>query len=372
MKTGKLGGALILGAAILASCSDQSDIEMHTTINSDGTCTRIVSYSEVMPQEMRDSLWTDSSQRHAQPVPECLEISGFTYLYTQVGIGDTVTSVLTRDYNTVEEMSADIPLKLNGVRLQTTSSLTKRFRWFYTDYTFAEVFGNIADNFCIPLSDYVADDVASFWFTGQPDMLQNLSGAEAANRINPIESSVTNWLNDNIFQLNFDFIASHYDSVINPPTSREQFMAQRDSFKEFVMKSDEVLKFGDILAADHEKLLKEFFHSNAYAPFFDEENPLGKGLSEELAHQLNIFWFSVSYSLSMPGTVVNPGTGVLKDGIIYYPLTGERLIPGDYTISATSRVTNIWAYVVMSLILLIAIGSFIYRGKKREYRTASR
>lgn len=361
MKTGKLGGALILGAAILASCSDQSDIEMHTTINSDGTCTRIVSYSEVMPQEMRDSLWTDSSQRHAQPVPECLEISGFTYLYTQVGIGDTVTSVLTRGYNTVEEMSADMPLKLNGVRLQTTSSLTRRFRWFYTDYTFAEVFGNIADNFCIPLSDYVADDVASFWFTGQPDMLQNLSGAEAANRINPIESSVTNWLNDNIFQLNFDFIASHYDSVINPPISREQFLAQRDSFKEFVMKSDEVLKFGDILAADHEKLLKEFFHSNAYAIFFDE-TPSGKALEDENVKFLNVFNLSVPYTLTMPGKVVDAGIGVYQNDTVFYSLSGERLIPHDYTISATSRVTHYWAYILTLIVLIIAVG-FLWRRK---------
>jgi hypothetical protein len=61
--------------------------------------------------------------------------------------------------------------------------------------------------------------------------------------------------------------------------------------------------------------------------------------------------------------ILNPGTGIIKDGIIHYSLTGERLIPGDYTITATSRVTHVWALIVTILIILIAIGTFLYRRK---------
>ena len=65
----------------------------------------------------------------------------------------------------------------------------------------------------------------------------------------------------------------------------------------------------------------------------------------------------------MPGMIVNPGTGIIKDGIIHYSPTGERLIPGDYIITAASRVTHIWAYVVTVLIILVALflffGSFL-------------
>ena len=79
---------------------------------------------------------------------------------------------------------------------------------------------------------------------------------------------------------------------------------------------------------------------------------------------MNILWFSVPYTLSLPGTIVDAGTGIVKDGIIIYPLTGERLIPQDYVITATSRVTNVWAFVVTILVIILAIGSLIYKRKK--------
>jgi hypothetical protein len=354
MKTVKLGGSLLMAAALFSSCIEQSDVEMHTTIHPDGTCTRIVSYSDVMSQEMRDTLWTDSSQRRAQPVPECLEISGFTYSYTQVGNGDTVTSVLTHDYNTVAEMSEDMPLQLNGVQLKATSSFTKQFRWFYTDYTFTEVFSSVGDVFSHPITDYLEDDVASFWFTGQPEMLQGLSGAELAEQLNPIESAVTNWLNDNIFQLNFDFIANHYDSVINPPISREQFIAQRGSFKDYV------LKFGDIMDVDHKKVFKDFFHSDAYGFFFDE-TPSGKALVRENGKLWSVLDLSVPYTLTMPGKITDAGIGVCQNDTVFYPLTGERLIPHDYTISATSRVNHVWAYIVTVLLVVLVSVCVLYK-----------
>ena len=174
-----------------------------------------------------------------------------------------------------------------------------------------------------------------------------------------MEPFVTQWFNDNLFTMCFDYIVSHYDSIQNPPVDKEQFVALHDSL------AKSLLKNGNIIEKDATEEFEKFFQSNAYAPFFDDETPLGMGMSEELSVPLNIFWLSVTYTLEMLGTVVNPGAGVLKNGIIYYPLTGERLIPGDYTVSATSRVTHIWAYVVTFLIVLIAIGSFVYRGRQK-------
>jgi hypothetical protein len=70
---------------------------------------------------------------------------------------------------------------------------------------------------------------------------------------------------------------------------------------------------------------------------------------------MNIFWFSVPYTLQMPGTVIDAGTGHCRDNVIVYALTGERLIPHDYAITATSRVTHMWAYVLSLLVILAAI-----------------
>ena len=73
---------------------------------------------------------------------------------------------------------------------------------------------------------------------------------------------------------------------------------------------------------------------------------------------------SVPYMLSMPGKVIDCGTGICQNGTVIYPLTGERMIPQSYTIAATSRVKHTWAYVVMVLIVAMAVGCTIMQKRK--------
>jgi hypothetical protein len=63
----------------------------------------------------------------------------------------------------------------------------------------------------------------------------------------------------------------------------------------------------------------------------------------------------------MPGKVIDGGGGEVDGQVVSYRFSGERLIPHPYQVTITSRVTNIWAYIVTFLIIALAIGSFFYR-----------
>ena len=352
---------LLTSAAFIASC-DKPNVQLHTTIHEDGWCDREVSYHTVMSKENRDSLWGKDQVAWAQPLPECVNTDAFMGSHTDVD-GDTVTTTFSHSFKSVEEMCKMTPLNLNGSRIKSEASLEKRFRWFYTEYTYTETFFSVADTFKIPVSDYADKDVISYWFTGQPNLMQGLTGAEVSQRIDTMGTWVDKWVNANLYQSVFEYMVDNYDSIPNPPVSKERFVALRDSMYHYI-----IGEYGNALNCEAQDCYKEFFHSDAYAAFFDDEAPLGIGLSDKLSTQLNIFQFDVPYVLTMPGTVWNPGTGVIKDGDIYYQLMGERLIPGDYTITATSRVTNIWAYIVtfivIALLVVIFVSSFFYKKKK--------
>ena len=254
-------------------------------------------------------------------------------------------------------MCEQTPLQLNGRHLQSSAKLEKKFRWFYTEYIYEETFNTVADTFKLPVTNYADQDVVSYWFTGQPNLLEGLNGAEASEKISKMEPFVTQWFNDNLFKVGFDFIVANYDSIANPPLSREQFIELHDSLANYLLAQE-----NDILAINIEDALHDFFHSDAYGIFFDGESVESKELNKEFEKRLNIFWFNVPYTLTMPGKIINTGNGTLQaDGTVFYPFTGERLIPQDYTITATSRVTHIWAYILTLLIILLAIGSYIYR-----------
>ncbi|MBR6083135.1 MAG: hypothetical protein IKP62_09440 [Salinivirgaceae bacterium] len=343
---------LILAAAIFVSCNN-NDVTMQTTINANGTCTRAVSYKMVEPKSDSAAVPVLST-----PIPDVLCTDSLWTSSTRVD-GDTLVTTFTRDFQTVEQMSGEMPLQINGQRLKAVATLDKRFRWFYTEYTFSEVFASVGSAFPLPITDYVGQDTASFWFTGYPNLMQGLSGSESLTKLGSLEIHFNKWLNDNMFKLCFDYIVGHYESVSNPPVSREKFASLRDSLARSLNLYDAVL---DIDEAN--KRFSKFFHSDAYAVFFNEDNPLGGELIGKYKVLMNIFWFSADYTLSMPGNVIDCGTGICQNGTIIYPLTGERMIPQSYTITATSRVKHTWAYVAMILIVAMAVCGFVFRRKK--------
>ena len=112
-------------------------------------------------------------------------------------------------------------------------------------------------------------------------------------------------------------------------------------------------------AGDHiTDLIDKTFQSDAYKQFLQTY----EGGFEPY---VQLFSFGTNYDLKMPGTVTEAGMGQYDGNVIHYRLGGERMIPGSYTITATSRVTNIWAFIVTFLIVFIAIGSFFFRKKHR-------
>ena len=365
MKTSSHYGIVIAAALLLTSCYHPR-VVMHTIIEGKGHSNfmnhnfREISYSNVMSQELRDSVWGKGKIGWSQPMPECLNIDAFCSSETTIGEGDTVTTTFWCPFETVEEMCERTPLQLNGVRLRSSAKLDKRFRWFYTEYTFTETFYCVGDTFKLPATDYADKAEITYWFTGRPNLVEGMSGAEASQKLSGMEPKITKWLNDNFFKTGFDFIVAHYDSIANPPVSREQFVELRDSLANYLLSLED-----DILVVNSEDALRNFFHSDAYAMFFDDETPCGQAMSQEFNNSLNIFWFNVPYTLTMPGTVIDPGNGTLQpDGTVFYPFTGERLIPQDYVITATSRKANPWAFVLTALIILAAIASFVYKRKR--------
>lgn len=351
MKTINIILLSMMSLLCITSCQDQN-VKMTTIVNEDGTCRREVSYTSIMSKEMRDSLWGNSIG-WAYPIPECLCVDSMMGSHTDTTHGDTITSIFYQIYGSAEEMSQHTPLRLNGVPIKSTAKLEKIRRWFYTDYTYTETFSSLGEKFRINPRKYADAETISYWFTGRPNILEGMNGAEASMKLNEIEPHITQWFNDNMTETVIDFIASHYDSIFNPPVSKREFVNLKDSL------AKEYIKTGsDALTTEPQELFRSFFHSDAYSVFFDAETALGKELSSLLDSQLAPFLMYAQYTLKMPGEVTNTGFGKLQDGIIAYPFTGERLIAGDYSITATSRVYNYWAWIVSIIIILTAFICF--------------
>lgn len=359
---------------IMASCKNKED-RMLTVINADGTCSREYTFHStqqwlsIPPEEDYDSIvdktWERSwsvlgadSVHYPVPLTEAL-LDSMQAQDLSKPLGNMLMVHVKKDYKSVEEMSAQIYrveqshlAKVEGIK--ASSQLEKHFKWFYTDYTFTETFANEDSTlFPVPLSQFLSADTASFWFTGQPDLKRSLSGAEMKEMLDGIEKKVSQWSNANWFVEICKVISDHYDKVKNPPVSKERFISICDSLVMLPC----VLNPKDSESVEEGfDLLHDVFQSDVYTEFLQSyEGGLGQ--------YGGLLSFGNNYDLVMPGRVLDAGMGEYDGEVIHYRLGGERMIPGDYTITATSRVTNVWAFIVTILVVLLAIGSFFYRRK---------
>ncbi|MBQ2523643.1 MAG: hypothetical protein II541_05510, partial [Prevotella sp.] len=250
---------LIASTIVLFSC-EKHNIKLHTIINEDGSCVRQISYSNKMSKEMRDSLW-NGKEGDSYPIPDNLNIDTYKRVSTEIGKNDTVTTTFMKPFDSVQQMCKETPLQLNDKRIVSNATLEKHFKWFYTEYTFTETFYCVGDSFKLPATNYADSATVNYWFTGQPNLVEGLSGAEAFEKMSQMETCINKWLNDNSFQICFDYIVSHYDSINNPPVNRERFIQLHDTLSTCIMKND-MNTFDEV-----DKSFKQFFHSDAYMPF---------------------------------------------------------------------------------------------------------
>ena len=59
------------------------------------------------------------------------------------------------------------------------------------EYTFTETFACVGDTFELSPADYADKDVLSYWFTGQPNIMEGLSGSEVKAKLDDIEPKLT-------------------------------------------------------------------------------------------------------------------------------------------------------------------------------------
>lgn len=327
-----------IAALMVTSCD--KNVTMVTEINRDGTCIRQVSTGD-------DCILDDES-------------------WEEVAAQDTADQkmiTLRRSFSSVEEMAANPILSVYGEPVRSEASLQKRFKWFYTDYTFTETFAGWGDHFDIPITKYVSQDEAGFMWTGYPDLTEGMTGIDMVDKLDDIQERLEYWEYTIVYNCYNKLISNHYDDITNPPVDREVFLSLRDSIVDYGFKNgyDE---FSEIRI-----LLKDYFKSDAFNVFYSSKK--NDDVKDEYDSEFESYFGPVSeiivlkapYCLKMPGRVTDAGRGTLADGVIQYRFEGGFLVPGDYTITASSRVVNVWAFILSAAVILLALASLLYRKK---------
>ena len=378
MKTSRFYIIAAVLVLLITSCNDDSS--MLTIINEDGTCSREMSfhpYPQAVMAPVDQSIENDGlhfgsdwertwsvmgdSTRHVCPITEA-QWDSLQKVFPNSYVRSHILMHTKRDFSSVAEMSDSLTKVVNHL-FKATASLDKHFKWFYTDYVYTETYTltDMQQLFPIPLDRFVSADTASYWFTGQPNLAEDLTGSEQKELLDGIESKISQWMNTNTFDYIYTYIAHvFWKDIKNPPVTNGQFLANKDS----IVMSPAVanMKIFDELEPVA-KILKDYYHTDAFQPIFSEDRHWDRILDHQYMSLKYLMWMKPQLNLVKPGRVIDGGMGKVDGNVIRYRFSGERLLPHDYVISATSRVTHVWAYIATILVIILAIGSFFYRKK---------
>ena len=379
MKTNRF--YIIVAALVLLITSCDNESNMLTIINEDGTCSREMSFhpnpkSVMAPLDEpieNDGLHFNSdwertwsvlgdSVRHACPMTEA-QWDSLRKVFPKQDVGSHILMHTNRHFKSVAEMSDSLTKVVNHL-FKATASLDKHFKWFYTDYIYTETYAinDMQQLFTIPLDKFVSADTASYWFTGQPNLAEDLTGSEQKELLDGIESKISKWMNANTFDYIYTYIANvFWKDIKNPPVSKEEFLVNKNSIA--MSPAVENMKIFDE-PEQVAKILKDYYHTDAFEPIFGEDHHWDRILDHQYNSLQYLMWMKPQLNLVMPGNVIDGGMGKVDGNVIRYRFSGERLLPHEYVISATSRVTHVWAYVATLLVILLAIGSFVYKRRK--------
>ena len=373
-KSSRLFAMIAFMAALLSSC--QGDIEMLTIVNEDGSCMREIvvaadrsllttgKYDNDDPRVARiedgwELYWGYKGDNSRFPIP--MSVEKYDSISREVGpsraVKDTICVYARKEYASVGDMCAGSPMFFVDEQAGAEGSLDKEFRWFYTDYVFTEKFSSVADYFKVPVTDFMSEEEALYWFSGTPDLYAGKPTWRYYEMLEDLKEKADRWVFANIYYNILSGIADRYDMVVDPPVSKDEFIAKLgDVVKQLA--SYDTYKLENSTARS---IVSSHFGSDAYSPFINENEWKKDEILSATAFFDYLFLFYYNESIVMPGRVIDDGGGIYKDGVVTFKVDAGRFLLKDYEIRVVSRIVNVWAFIVTAVLASALCVAVIYR-----------
>ncbi|MFT3903412.1 MAG: hypothetical protein QM727_09575 [Niabella sp.] len=358
---------MIAGCFLLTSCNNNDD--MTTIVNGDGSCERIFS------SKVSDEFIKGDTSDHPFPV----NLKGWTINWKakdgelrthwpfknwQGEKGDSlfrVTAIISKRFAFVRELSDSFRFKHDypWADIRISPALEKKFRWFYSYYTYREVFSGLPVKPPVPINRYLTKEEAGYWFTGQPDITRGMNGVEAKDLLDDIEAKANKWFMHNLFEFQYATLLGNLSLFPGSP-DRKLMLEKKDSV--FARSYDDFVN-ADIRIGI---ALNKYFQTKAFNPLLDNKDERMKRIIEPEGVERFSRYFEahINYKLIMPGELLR-SNGVLTGDTLSWKVDAYRLLNGDYTIEASSKKTNIWAWI-LSVFIILAASVFLFKGNRKK------
>lgn len=247
--------------------------------------------------------------------------------------------------NSVDSLSHDISCK-KDIRplIVPKETLTKKFKWFYTDYIYTSIYKKLDYNSPIPIGKYLSEEERRIWAQGDTKYFGTMNGFMLNNMLCDISDKFIAWLSINFFEISFNSVNKIYGGGISG-NNKEQI------YIKFGGKNIENLSDPKSVCA----ALDSFYVTDRFSKLYKQNKDTLDNEFENATSVISLLDYHFTNELAVPGKVISTNAPIIDAGYLKWKVDGMRLLFDDYTLTASYRVVNIWAFVISGLILILAI-----------------
>ena len=237
-------------------------------------------------------------------------------------------------------------------------TLTKHFRWFYTYYTYTGIYPELADKGPVPLKNYLNESEQKLWFQGDDTAYCGMNGLEMKELLDRLEKKFYDWYNRSLYELSFEVIRPFIAEI-----DRGKYMSRLDEVKDslylgYQPKDDDPDPDPELIC----QLLDTHYHTDCFSLLYKEKQQEVDKRFDEETRPIELFGAVIQYELKMPGQMISANTTFRDREHLVWKVDAYRLLAGEYSLTAQSRVPNVWAFILTGVLILLGIGFWI---KKR-------
>jgi hypothetical protein len=337
-----IGGMLMCG---MASCV--SKYKIATSVNADGSCLREI-YAK------GDSAFLAGDLAH-NPYMFRLDSS---WKITPLESGGSPQNrndynvKISKAFRAVSDISEGLQCEEAARPLAAPrETFQKRFRWFYSYYTFKAVYPCIADKIPVAADRYMSRAEQLLWFRGDFSAHQGLNGMELKEEMDEVEKKFFTWRSRNFYEAYFEAVCDFESSLASSPYA-SLLAAAKDTL--FLMV--------DLTEADVDTIyhaLDKHFKTSHFSELYKKNKPQIDALcrrKSEYISQLEekLFAKDVEYVLAIPGKLVDANAPQAARDTLGWKVTAVRLLTDDLELTATSREANSWAFALVGFLIALS------------------
>lgn len=328
---------IVIAALFMNSCRE---IKVNTIVNKDGTFTRIITVTG------------DSSDLYKPGLPYPIDETWITEIKKDTTNEKHYILTYTKNFENSKalnhELISDTSWKKN---LKRSVDIEKSFGFFYSYINYREVI--VASNPFTELNykDYLTKD-DMMWLTGKKLALNKSDSA----RIEEVEDKAEEYLQEsftaeiaellrsgiselNISDLKPDLVDKYYDSISDKVSQWDYNHAY-----EFVDYFSKIADNKDL------EMIKQ-----------KKSNQL-KAIDKNVEILYHIFEMEdYSTSVELPGILTNTSSKIVINNTVKWNVTNMSFLFDDFTMSAESRVVNVWMFVIAGVVVLLLLVLLLMR-----------